>query len=29
MPHSAEFKKKILSSTPHYATQREIQFKIF
>jgi hypothetical protein len=29
MPHSAEFLQKISSPTPRYATQREIQFKIF
>jgi hypothetical protein len=29
MPHSAEFYKKILSPTPRYTTQCEIQFKIF
>jgi hypothetical protein len=29
MPHSMEFLKKISSPTPRYATQREIQFKIF
>jgi hypothetical protein len=29
MLHSVEFLKKISSPTPRYATQREIQFKIF
>jgi hypothetical protein len=29
IPHSAEFFQKISSPTPCYATQREIQFKIF
>jgi hypothetical protein len=29
MPHSAEFLEKISSATPRYATQREIQLKIF
>jgi hypothetical protein len=29
MWHSTEFLKKISSPTPHYATQHEIQFKIF
>jgi hypothetical protein len=29
MRHSSEFLKKISSPTPRYATQREIQFKIF
>jgi hypothetical protein len=29
MRHSKEFLEKISSSTPRYATQREIQFKIF